>query len=323
MLRRLLLLVLAAGLVAVTATSRTAGQSPKSGDKPPAVKAPQNPPITSSVYYRTKGTTDPLALYGIYKSQEAGKVVFKHLVSNGFEVELRISNVAVPKTPPRPSTAMLPAEETVDYSRAKAVFEQMAKQPDIAFRFPVDGCYARAHLMCQRMIKMGLKPYKVWSFANGEPLWAKTDNHPAKHVTWGYHVAPVLRVKMDNGKQQRWYVIDPSLSKEPWIIQRWEEAQMKDKDSHRPYVYVSRLGQPPKLLSGKPAPGTGYWPGTDPKEGPDTHAVKIMKQYKPLEGKALPPGFAWQGPEDFPARWLAVGEQEPALGLRRREVVGL
>jgi len=288
MIRSLLTSVLAS-LVLVVAVSGVPGQSvkaPVASVKAPAatvkapatVKTPQ-PPNTSSVFYRTKGTAE-WHLFGIYSTEDSGRSVFRHLASGGYEVELRISNVQVPPTPPRPSSGLLPVTETVTLQKARDAFDWISRQPDIAFRFPVDGCYARTHLMCQRLIKNGFKPRKVWSFANGETLYAKTKNHPSGYVTWGYHVAPLLRVRFENNTQ-RWYVLDPSIFQEPVPVAQWEAAQMKSKEGHKPYLTLTRMGQPPTLLSGKKAGGTGYWPASDPKEGPDTHAVATMKKYKP------------------------------------------
>src|SRR5262245_43741887 len=165
----------------------------------------------------------------------------------------------------------------------------MPRPSDTALRCPVDGCYARAHLMVGRMQKNRFKPRKVWAFANGESLYARTKNHPDGHVSWGYHVAPVLRVRLSDGGQ-RWYVIDPSLFSAPATIDQWEAAMMKTKSSHKPYVTVTAVGQAPTMLNKRKASGTGYWPASDPKEGLDAHAVATMKKYKPYEGKRPPKG---------------------------------
>jgi hypothetical protein len=184
----------------------------------------------------------------------------------------------------------------------------MASQKDIAFHFPADGCYARAHLMIRRMQKQGFKPYKVWSFANGDSLYVKTKWHPKGEVTWRYHVAPLLRVRTKDGKQA-WYVIDPSLFPEPVTIARWRNIQKHPKSRYTPYITVTRLGQAPKDAKGNLVAGTGYWPGADPREGLDAHAVKMMRLYKPYEGRALPPGVV--------AR-LEVGRPD-VLAFRRQE----
>src|SRR5207249_4731468 len=148
---------------------------------------------------------------------QAGKATFEHLAANGFQVRLEITNRPVPATPARRPSGARPPRELVKEAKAGEVFKWMARQRDIAYRYPIDGCYARAQLMVERMQKQGFYPFKVWAFANGDSLYARTRNHPRGHVTWSYHVAPVLRVRQEN-KTQRWYVIDPSLFDRPMPI---------------------------------------------------------------------------------------------------------
>jgi hypothetical protein len=162
--------------------------------------------------------------------------------------------------------------------------------------------------MIERMQKNGFKPRKIWSVANGEELFAKTKNHPRGYVTWGYHVAPVLGVRQQNSR--RWYVVDPSLFDKPAPIAQWVNAQMRSPRSHRPYVTLTKLGEAPIWVDHKRKPGTGYWPGSDPRPGLHDHAVTMMKKYKPWQGKD-PPRSVAHFPEPtavVPARWadLAV-----------------
>jgi hypothetical protein len=162
---------------------------------------------------------------------------------------------------------------------AAAVFSILASRPDIAFRFPVDGCYARAHLMVKQMKAMGLSPGKAWTFASpGDPLWVDTPNHPDGKVSWGYHVAPTLPVKGDDGVV-RDMVIDPSMSDHPVTVEEWKNAQ-----HDTPTVVQTSPGQPPVPARG----GSGYWPGPDPPEGPDAHAQETMEEYKMYEGTRGP-----------------------------------
>jgi hypothetical protein len=309
-------------LLGVFIASDLLAQASKPAPVPPPGKEPAPPagkgelPTTSSVYYRTKGTTE-WHLFGVYKTEEGGRAVFRHLGYSGYDVELRISNVPVPVTPPRPPSGMLPLSETVTLQKARDAFDWMNRQADIAYRFPADGCYARAHLMSQRMIKNGFKPRKVWCFANGEALYARTKNHPDGFVTWSYHVAPLLRVRFENNSQ-RWYVIDPSLFHEPVPVAQWEAGQMKSKESHKPYLTLTKLGQPPTLLSGKKANGTGYWPATDPKDGPDNHALALMKKYKPFQGLRPPKGLVLLPGMEDPFLAAGVGV-ERFLWFERRD----
>jgi uncharacterized Zn-binding protein involved in type VI secretion len=160
---------------------------------------------------------------------------------------------------------------------ADAVFTAMTQQSDIAFKYPTDGCYARAHLMAQRMELMGLTPKKVWSFASdyADPLWVNTPNHPAGKVSWGYHVAPTIPIRGTDGKVQD-MVVDPSMFNQPATIDEWRNAQ-----HDKPTIIQTKLGEPPIPQNG----GSGYWPSQDPIEGKDKHAYKTMKKYKRYEKK--------------------------------------
>ena len=144
--------------------------------------------------------------------------------------------------------------------------------------------------------------------ANGESLYAKTKNHPKGFVTWGYHVAPVLRVRDAKGGQ-RWYVLDPSLSNAPMTVTAWKTAQMKTASSPAPFLTVSQVGKPPVWLDKKKKPGTGYWPANDPKEGAHKHALATMKKYKPYEGKAPPKSVVRRGPGVLPRLILAAPDE--------------
>jgi hypothetical protein len=262
----------------------------------PAVSA-QSPPAsrpasagraaTSSydVYYRKAGT-QTWSEHRSFRTHAEAESAAKQLYQRGFEVQVH-TRVTMTHVPQRPKTGLLPESETVTPQQAINVFRMLASQRDIAFHYPADGCYARAHLMIKRMQKNGLKPYKVWTFQNGDPLYVRTTYHPAGHVEWRYHVAPLLRVRLANG-QQRWCVIDPALFQSPVTITKWRDAQKKPGSRYTPYVTVTKLGQSPKDAHGNRMAGTGYWPGADPREGADAHAVKMMRMYKPYEGRTMP-----------------------------------
>jgi hypothetical protein len=268
--------------------------------QPPAKAGPR----TYSVYYHGKGKAD-WHLFGHYATDASAKAVIQHLRGHGFETDLRVTNTPIPKIAPRKPSPALPANQTVTLAKAKEEFKLMAGQKDIAFRYPIDGCYARAELMIERMRQRGLYPSRVWSVANGEELYAVTKNVKKGYVTWSYHVAPILRVRVD-ASTQRWYVIDPSLFTQPVLIEQWERAQMRPKSTHTPYITVTRVGEAPVWVDHKRKPGTGYWPGADPSEGLHNHAVTTMKAYKALEGRVdlgapvRGPGAAlvWEAPAD-------------------------
>src|SRR5947199_7963259 len=108
-------------------------------------------------------------------------------------------------TIPRPPDA-------IEMDQAAAIFTAFAAAEDLALRFPADGCYARTHLMMQRLLAQGLAPFKVWAFAasTADLLWVETADHPEGRVSWGYHVAPALVVRGEEGSTRE-MVFDPML----------------------------------------------------------------------------------------------------------------
>lgn len=128
-----------------------------------------------------------------------------------------------------------------NYTKAKQIFDFCADQschlpgpydvsPCIPFQYVRDGCYARAHKM-RRIIteKYGYCCEKVFSFANKDfdTLAVKADKWGGCCVTWWYHVAPLIRVRV---KTFSWsfvlaMVIDPGMFNGPVLLSTWLSAQ--------------------------------------------------------------------------------------------------
>jgi uncharacterized Zn-binding protein involved in type VI secretion len=156
--------------------------------------------------------------------------------------------------------------------QAQVVFDIMAAQGDIAFGYPIDGCYARAEMMAERMQQLGLVPSKAWTFARaGGVLTAKSPTFG--DVTWGYHVATTLDVQSATGPTPM--VFDPSLFSQPVSMAGWEGAQGTVGTAG-----ITSLGQPPTT-----AGGSGYWPGKDPPGGIRKDAFNIMHKFLKLDPK--------------------------------------
>lgn len=171
-------------------------------------------------------------------------------------------------------------------SLADDVFKEMAAQEDIAFKYPRDGCFARAQIMVERLQAKGLKVGKVWTFANPDLLVAKTPNHPDGKVTWRYHVAPVIPVRAADGSVHD-MVIDPSMFDRPVTVAEWAAAQHAPGTS-KPWIDRTEPGQAPHRPNGTSFPGSGYWPDKDPPMGAGAHARQLMKILKRFEGKRGP-----------------------------------
>jgi hypothetical protein len=133
-----------------------------------------------------------------------------------------------------------------DYSKAKDIFDTCAAlschlptppatPPCIPFQYVADGCYARAHQM-RRLIskKWGYCVEKVFSFANqnNDTLAVRADKWGGCCVTWWYHVAPLLRVRLKLTlpghaplSLTTLMVIDPGMFDRPVLLSSWLAAQ--------------------------------------------------------------------------------------------------
>jgi len=160
----------------------------------------------------------------------------------------------------------------IEADQAAAIFVEFTADPDLALGFAADGCYARTHLMVQRLLDQRLAPVKVWAFAASaaDLLWIAAPHHPDGRVQWGYHVAPVLMVHGPNGVTRE-MVLDPLLFDCPVTLEEWRNA-LHDA----PTLVRTTPGEPPLPTRG----GSGYWPGPDPLEGPDTHACETLEEYR-------------------------------------------
>ncbi|UEQ76662.1 protein-glutamine glutaminase [Chryseobacterium arthrosphaerae] len=93
-----------------------------------------------------------------------------------------------------------------------------ASSPCITFRYPVDGCYARAHKMRQILINAGYDCEKQFVYGN---LRASTGSCC---VSWVYHVAILVSFKNASGVVEK-RIIDPSLfSSGPVTDTAWRAA---------------------------------------------------------------------------------------------------
>jgi len=127
------------------------------------------------------------------------------------------------------------------YVEAKKIFDFCAKQtcslggpfqinPCIPFQYVIDGCYARAHKM--RWVITTKYDYcceKVFSFANEFPdrLAVQANKWGGCCVTWWYHVAPLVRVRVTLGTFSvvLAMVIDPGMFDKPVLLTSWLAAQ--------------------------------------------------------------------------------------------------
>jgi hypothetical protein len=165
-----------------------------------------------------------------------------------------------------------------NYAKAKEIFDfcaalschlggPYAVTPCIPFQYVIDGCYARAHQM-RRIITTRYRYCceKVFSFAtaNSDRLAVKADKWGGCCVTWWYHVAPLVRVRLNLRGLPKQYslvlamVIDPGMFDKPVLLSTWLAAQ--ENGACHPHAHVTSYSI---------QPGSAYTPSgggfsTDP-----------------------------------------------------------
>lgn len=115
------------------------------------------------------------------------------------------------------------------------LFNELASNPEIPFKYPEDGCYSRAHEMSRILESKGIITGKAFIEGN---LKVYTPNSPKGWVEWWYHVAPVVMVKID-GKDVP-YIIDPSIFSKPVPADDWYNIQTIPTDVRTTY-YTNRF----------------------------------------------------------------------------------
>lgn len=149
------------------------------------------------------------------------------------------------------------------------LFDQLADMDDIAFGYAKDGCYARAHIMCRRMIDADLTPSKAWSsdgLEDGSDLVVNCED--GSEVKWGWHVAPALPVILDDGSVID-MVFDPSLFDGPVSTEEWASIMNTSKEK----VSVAAFGSAP------PGQGGNYGLWANMNDNTDKEAAATMVSY--------------------------------------------
>jgi hypothetical protein len=155
----------------------------------------------------------------------------------------------------------------------------------IPFQYVRDGCYARAHKMRQIITdQYGYCCEKVFSFAIPYPnrLAVKANKWGGCCVTWWYHVAPLVRVRIKiklrsfNVDFVLALVIDPGMFDKPVLLSSWLAAQEDTTCSANAKVTMYSI-QPGSAYT--PANGNGTAFTTDPNY---TDTTQTLINYKNL-----------------------------------------
>lgn len=151
--------------------------------------------------------------------------------------------------------------QSVSLAQAQLLFTELANltfvndagvETPVPYHYPVDGCYARAHLMAQRLTALGYASEKVFAVSRKDggsglhvPSPHAMDMPGAPTVTWWYHVAPIIRVQQTDGSIQR-MVMDPSTATAPISISAWtglmRPEQFNEYDMAGIQAYLAQNG---------------------------------------------------------------------------------
>ena len=82
-------------------------------------------------------------------------------------------------------------------------------------------------------------------------------------------------------------VCDPSMFDRLVTVATWRDAQKPAGAKYNPVIRLTNYGTAPVSGKGLQLPGSGYWPGNDPRD-PDAYSARIMKLAKPYENKRAP-----------------------------------
>lgn len=130
----------------------------------------------------------------------------------------------------------------IPLKKALKIFDRLADNEDIAFGYPYNGCYARAHVMCNALKWMGLLPGKAWAFEGKKKLSVELGG---KKYEWWSHVAPALAVRLPDKTVQD-MVFDPGLFDGPVTLKEWGDIMKAPPEK----LQIAPFGVAPKGYSG-------------------------------------------------------------------------
>lgn len=168
------------------------------------------------------------------------------------------------------------SDGAVSLEEACDIFDLLADEPDIAFGFLADGCYARAHLAHKKLVDLGLYVQKAWAFP-ADRIGSETPVLLAsllgEKYGWYFHVAPALTVVVPDGSLQK-MIIDPSMFDGPVTKKEWACAMGAPAEK----VQISDFGIPPTGYIGSYC---ALWADDDPqiRGNINNHAERKMKDY--------------------------------------------
>lgn len=110
------------------------------------------------------------------------------------------------------------------YEYLEQIFDWIVSHEYIPFKYPREGCRARALAMNILMEEVGITSANVFIEGN---LRVETPYLVEGYVLWSNHVAPVVKAERD-GKIDT-YVIDPSIFDHPVKVKEWRKIQVRHR----------------------------------------------------------------------------------------------
>lgn len=109
-------------------------------------------------------------------------------------------------------------------------FEKLANDPRIPHEYIVDGCYARAHLMCETMRADDVNCAKMFVMVE-DPYEGRLEaSNKYMDAQWWYHVAPLAFATDPETNEVEAYVMDPALANRPLLAEEWVHAIWDEDD---------------------------------------------------------------------------------------------
>jgi glutaminase-like protein/uncharacterized protein DUF4157 len=172
-----------------------------------------------------------LAYAALYSGEDLRSRIVDEMSGSELDYALYLLGGAPIRAQPE-ITEMSPAQAATVFTQLAAMTFWTAtyERSPIPFHFPIDGCYARAQLMADRLTELGFASEKV--FAIAQTPAGRSDLHvltpyardvaaPTQPtVDWWYHVAPIVRVRDALGVVRE-TVLDPSMGVSPLELNQW------------------------------------------------------------------------------------------------------
>ena len=134
-------------------------------------------------------------------------------------------------------------------SQLQAEFNRLKADPSIPFEYIYDGCYARAHIMCETMGKDNVNNAKMFVMVQNPYGSGKlTAENKYMKARWWYHVAPMVYAVDEKTKKPEPFIMDPSMADRPLRPQEWIGAMWDEKTPIK--VDITRNPQYGPLESG-------------------------------------------------------------------------